>query len=239
MNKRLLKTAFGIALGMCAVAVPGYCGTITAGISFLGSSPSNSSNDVTVTGNNTLSAFSAVPYNGTMQITTAPDSGDDGKWSVTSSMTMTTVSGGDQFTLTGTIGSCTQVSGQGCGSGANLSGFSFEEQFTVATANVIASGNGSNPLNVNFGSTATNFTDLLLTDLGYQSSAVTSLYSGGAVGPDGTGSGSTYTFSPTSETLDLVVTGNAIVTPEPVSFLLMGVGLLGTAWFARRRTARI
>ena len=236
MNKsRLLKRALGLALGICAAAAPGYCGTITSTINISASNSSSlSNNDVTVnTSNNTLSAFSAVPYNGTLQIGNAPDAADDGLWTINSAMTLTVVNGVDTFTLTGTI-TCFST----CTAGSNLNNVSGTlEQFTEAT--VPATGNGTSHLLVAY-QAATSFTDVLMDDIGFASNAATTITSGGVTSSaNGTqvGSSSSYTFSPTSETLDLTVVGNA--APEPVSFYLMGGGLLGIAWFARRRSVRI
>jgi len=118
------------------------------------------------------------------------------------------------------------------------------ETFT-ATPTFVA-GNGFGSLNLSFGS-ATSISDLLASDLGYANSATTAITGGhvdaGAATLDSgsatSGSGSA-TFAPNSDTLTATLSGvPAPAVPEPVSFLLLGSGLLGVALVARRRSVKV
>jgi hypothetical protein len=237
MNKGLLRTAVGIALGLFAVAMPGYSAQ------FLAFSTNTAGGSVVISGDSsseTLQSLSNVIFN-TLNISGGNGyTGDNGSWSITgSNLTYNTTT--YTFTLNGTIGTCS-----GC-SGGNLTGVTGAlETFKVAS---MGYNTGANPGNANnsgfyttlagqssltlaFG-TPTTLTEAsaLLTDLGFPI-ANSTLTSGGVISNTAATGSNPYTFTPTSETLNVTL----VATPEPVSCVLLGSGLLGLAWFGRRRS---
>jgi len=107
INNKLVRNAFGIALGLCVAAVPGYCATDQTFLSFSGGSATGG--NVNVSFNNgtesltSLSAFSA-PYDTSLIISgsTSPDQADIGTWSLTNTSMSVSLSGGVYtFSLSG------------------------------------------------------------------------------------------------------------------------------------------
>ena len=239
VSSRLLKGAVGIALGLCVAAVPGYCST------FLAFTTTTTGGSIQVTGTNqanqTLSSLSGVAYT-LLQISGTPgDAADVGFWNlsgVTESLNVST----DTLTVSGTILSCQS----GC-TGGNLSGVSGAletiklsslAEGTVFTTN----GNTPTSVNVSYGTpTSVNELAALANDLaGLASNASTTqtntFGSSSIVGTGSSGS-SPYSFTTTSQTLNVTL-NSVVLTPEPVSFLLLGSGLLGIALMARRKSSQ-
>ncbi len=244
MNKRVLKTILGIALGLSIAAVPGYCNA------FLVLSTSSAGGSVQVTGNNsseTLTSLSGVLFN-SLQIENSPTAADNGTWTLTGSNLSFNTST-DVFTLVGTFSSCS-----GCVGTPNLTSDTLTiESFKVSGMpyNTAASNSSSgfNTAIPNQGSlslfygTPTSFNETstgngtFLSDLGLASASST-LTSGGVISnTPATANSGVYTFTPTSETMNITLSA-AVATPEPVSFVLFGSGMLGLAAFARRRKTR-
>ncbi len=221
------------------MAAPGYCST------FLEFATTTTGGNITVNGSGssgTLTSLSNILYNELM-IFNAPDAADNGTWTITGGNLSWS---GNTLTLTGTLGSCS-----GCTAGSNLTGVTGTlEQATMAfpyggSPGFTTSGNTS--FNLSFG-TATSLSEAgalngssvnILTLLGLNAAQTSSVFSstggGGISGTGAGGMGPTYNFTAGSETLNVTVNS----TPEPASLFLFGSGLLGIAWAARRRSARI
>jgi len=238
MKTRLLYTTLIITAGILITAAPGYS---SASLNFTGT---GSTGTVTVTGNSnteTLSSLSGAPFTQVI-ISGATTAADNGTWLLNS--TSLTASG-STITLNGTFGSCVALSG--C-SGTGLTGITGALE-TITLAGYPYSYNSSSPagsfstnnptqtsVNINFGA-ATSITEIpiLLTDLGLIGPQAIGL-TGGYVNAAGSGTpvGNVFTFgSNFSDGLQLSITA----TPEPVSFFLLGTGLLGMGLVARRRSA--
>jgi hypothetical protein len=244
-GRGLLRNTIAIALVLCAAAVPGYCST--SFLTFSGTNPATGT--IQVTGDSTsesLTSLSGISYQ-TLVVSNALDANDDGTWSLTGALMGLS---SNTLTLNGTIGSCT--AGACLGGGTNLGGISGNLEQIVLSGLPYNTGAGSgfttnNPsqtsINIAFGA-PTSITDLatLLTaiDGGSNFSVSTAETSGSIVGTgSGTaGTGGVYTFGGTSEGLGLTLTETPATTPEPVSFIMLGSGLLGIGAIVRRRSAK-
>lgn len=241
--KKLLSS-FGIAVAMTALAVPGY--SATSFLSFSGSNAQTGS--IQVSGDSaseTLKSLSGVPYQ-TLVVTNALDANDDGTWSLTGALMSLS---SNTLTLNGTIGTCT--AGACLGGGTNLSGISGNLEQIVLSGLPYNTGAGSGfttnfpsqtSIDITFG-TPTSITDLasLLTAVDGSSnySVSTTETSGSIVGTgNGVASSGVYSFGGTSETLGLTLTEVPVTTPEPVSFIMLGSGLVAVGLVSRRRSVK-
>jgi len=223
-------------------------------MTFLNLTAGSNGGSVSVAGLNgteTLSSSSfSVPFDTSLVVSggSAADAADNGSWALTNaSLSITGVSGGVYtFSLSGTIGGCSNPSDTAgdCGAGSKLQNFGTGVLETFTATPVFATGNNYTTLNIGL-SAPTSISDLLLTDLGYASSATTtettttSNIKSSTETSDNTTTG-TSTFTPTSDQLSFTVSGApAPAVPEPVSFLLLGSGLLGVALVARRRSVKV
>jgi hypothetical protein len=256
-GKKILRNTFGLAALICAASVPGYCAT--AFLSYGGSWTTlsgTSSSEIVVNcagtcsnTNETLSSFS-VPIT-SVQISGTTDTADIGTWSITGGTESYSLSGGTvTVTVNGTIGTCT-----GCVGTTNLGGGLVTGALETITYTGLTGTAGSPPFsstltgtsfdttgasktgfNLNLGA-ATSVTDLglLLTDLGETAttSSVTTTPASGVngAGTSGTGNGNHSFNGAGSDILGVTLTS----TPEPVSFILFGTGLMAVALIARRR----
>lgn len=239
LSRTFLKNALAAALGMGAFVVPGYSDTI---LDYNG----GTGGTITVTGTGpteTLTSLSGAPIT-QVNITGAPDSADNGFWTITGGSISLTLGTTDTFTLSGTFGTCITCVGT-----PNLGGLNGNLETIVVSGIPYSSSNPPSstgfytdtPTQQHFTlayGTPTSVTELpmLLMDLGLPGNTSTTVLSGSiAAGGTGTPVGSVYTFQPTSNPLDLDLAG---AVPEPASFLLFGGGLMGIAWAARRRLAQ-
>ena len=244
-GKKILRNTVGIAAVLCAVAVPGYSATATGTIDFSGTAGSGAEIVGSTTAGGSLTSFS-VPFT-QLFIAGAGDAADDGHWTLTS--TALTLGAGNVFTLTGTIGTCADCSGT-----TNLGGGAFTnvvlETFTLSsmletTATPIPATTsaynvtGGTSFTMQFGA-PTSLTDSasLLAALGETGGTTTPATAGalGSINGTGTTSSNVFTGHSTSAFDNTTVTYTVAATPEPVSFILLGTGLLAIGLISRRRS---
>lgn len=248
MTNRFLSTASVIALGLLAAVAPAYSST---SLTFETSAGAGS---VTINGNTqnsseTLTSLSGIEYNEVV-ISGATDTADNGTWSLaaaggTTGYATLSWSGGTlqlsgEFTTcsgcVGTVGTGAANINLGTG-GHALSGILESGTTSLLYGTTPGFTTTNNAANVQFAA-GTSLTEVanLIADLGLTgtNAAYTSSPAGG-ISAAGTASSGTYTMTAYSETLDVTIAS----TPEPVSFFLLGSGLLGIGLIARKRSVRI
>ncbi len=242
------------------MAVPAYSTPALPSFQFSNSGISGGSvtvNNNTHISSETLGGLSGIEFNRVV-ISNAPDAADDGTWTLTGTggfATLAWAPGGD-LVLTGAFTSCSGCVGTigtganqinlGTGGGSAISGiletsapigftYGATPGFTTTTGNV------TQIATITFG-TATSISEIpiLLTDLGLSGAYSSALDSGNGGGITTSNCGSacnttgSNTFTASSETLNVAF----VATPEPVSFFLLGSGLLGIGIVARKKSTR-
>jgi len=247
MNSRILKTALGMAFGLFTMAVPGYSSVFLA---FTGSTTRTGT--ITVNGNSSaetlINGITGVPFTTFSVSNDTLNSVANGNWALNA--TSVAISG-NLLTFTGTIGNCTSSTTGGCtaGSAGALTGINLGTE-TINLAGYPYAYNASNPnasfstnvgtqtsFNLTFGAaTSLNNVATLLTDLGFNPSAVSMTFTGGYIDGTGTGlvSGGNYTFGSTSDSISYTLTA----TPEPITSFLFGSGLMVIGLVARKRSVQ-
>jgi hypothetical protein len=246
-GKKLLRNTLGLAAVLCVAAVPGYCST--SFLSYTGSwttLPGSPGNNITIDctsncGNETLSSFS-VPVT-QLTVSNAADAADNGQWTITGGTEVYALSGSTvTMTVSGTIGTCGTCVGGNLG-GVNgalttvtYTGLAGGMPFNSGSTDFTTGGTGNKNFTLNLGA-ATSVSDLgtLLSDLGETATvgSVTTSPTSGAngAGSSDTGNGTHVYNLAGSTTLGITLTS----TPEPVSFILFGTGLMAVGLIARRR----
>jgi len=253
MKNRFLNTASGIALGLLVAVAPAYSATATTLSFSVTNLPAAGAGSVNFNGStgtpaNSVTSISGIEIN-QVWIQNAPNAADDGIWTLTG-----TAPNGDavlawssgSLTIQGTFGACTSL----CGGGTNLDTGGTAVSGTLASGTIAALPYGSTPgftttsssVNVQFG-TSTSLTETanhFLADLGFVvGGTASSLSAGSYVIGTCPSNGSCVTsgsnaIAGSSEALDVTI----VATPEPVSFFLLGSGLLGIGLVARKRSVR-
>jgi hypothetical protein len=163
---------------------------------------------VTTNGSNEVTSLSDVPYNILFATNTGTTYSD-------LSGSLNLIDSGSVLELDGAIPSL----------GINTS----IELIDITLSGPLLNEGGSSPLNVDIPST-TSVTEsaTLLNALGITTPVVSDLFGGGLIGQ-----GSNGLYDVTSDTMLIEV--SPAPAPEPGGLLLLGAGLLGIAWFARKR----
>lgn len=208
---------------LCAMAAPAWCSTSFA---FSTSTPGGS---LTAIGS-TLHTMTGVNFN----VLTITDSPLDPNGVLTYAITGENFQlSGSDLILTGNIGNYTSCTGT-CSAADNLSlsgAILYEVALSDTTTTVF---NANKNLSLSINSAATTITDAALdAAVGITGPTVTTNVGSSGVTAAGSGaiSGGYYPFTAASESLNTSVT----MTPEPVSLLTAGGGLLLVGCLARRR----
>jgi hypothetical protein len=239
MKSQAIRTALTVALGFFVATVPGYCTTLYPTLAF---GTNLSTGTITVDGTpgttETLASITGVEYD-TLFVSNAPS--DSGYYSNINALLSYSVSGGvATLKLTAGAGGL-----QSSGVFSNVTAGTVILQETMSPLTYTSSASPSagtfttsgltsgSTVNVEFAN-ATSLIEapILLQDLNtsYATAGTTGGISNGSqTGTSGTGLGTVTTFNASSETL------SATLTPEPVSSLMLGSGLLALAFFGRKR----
>ncbi|HYA18815.1 MAG TPA: PEP-CTERM sorting domain-containing protein [Bryobacteraceae bacterium] len=232
MKKFPTSAGFGAAIALCALALPGQASTV---LSFSSSSSCTVSSGACGTGvasgSSTGSTLSALDMYNLGTLSEQVNGVTVQTWSLTGSPTLAfTNSGGDSFSLTGTL-TCTS----GCFNNSNIySGTIFTG--TTSSAPTITGGNQSfgYTIGINTSITLTE-TATLLNDLSLTAPTGTGTIQLGAT----SGNSSPYSAMDLIASQTLSITQNSsFLTPEPMSFVLFGTGLAAVALIVRRRAQK-
>jgi hypothetical protein len=227
MKKFLINAGFSAAIVLSALAIPGYADTTLQFTSLTTGCSGATCGTVTLGASNTVSAFDVKAFT-TLKVVQAGSVVE--QWSLTNvDFTLSGGAYGVSFTATCFSGYCGT---------AGVTNFSGTNLITFNTGSAPSYGNlgGNESVSVgtptNLSETTTFLNDLHLT---VPSGTVT-----GNAGMTGTGtgvSGSTLNLQQ-STTLNIEATGQLLITPEPVSFLLFGTGLLAIGIVARQKRVK-
>jgi hypothetical protein len=223
MRKFLVNAGFGALAVLGAFAVPGQASTVLEFSSIssgctVGGSGSAGCGSATGAGGS-ISAFSIYSFTG---FTEQVNGGTIENWAVTHS---TWSYSAGTYTLDGDI-SCTS----GICAGKNTGSTPIALLTIAGAAPTYTTGLNTAAITIGAATSLTE-TATFLNDLGLTTPAGTPTVTGGA-----TANGSTSPFTLTASATLGITTSQIYTTPEPVSFLLFGTGLLAVTLFARRKS---
>lgn len=237
MGFRCSSKIFVAMAAMAFASLPVYGSTAI----LLFNVPTGQGSGTASTSNNnaSLSAFSVLLSN--LTISSAPDGVDNNVSPTITGTNMSWSSATDLFTYTVNFGqhACDTAGCNLDNSSITFQGYiNFTNGSTTPKYSVTGSA-GTQTLNVLYG-TLTNLTvtdtNNALTDLGLGENVVATITSGGLTSTalDTASGGIENWANMSSETLNLTLTS----TPEPVSLLMLGSGLLGIGLIARKRKSK-
>lgn len=232
MKKIFTNAGLGAVIALSAFAIPGQATTV---LSFATSGTGTAGSVTTPTNYNTGTSGSMNSNFSVSNFSTLQESIDGGadvwNWNLTNS-SLVWNSTTDQLTLSADM---TCQAGSGCGNYTTGSAVSLLTiQLSAAPTYTISKVGPSYNLSVAINN-ATSITEtaafLTATDLNPSNPTLTA--ESGSIASSGTNSATTTAWTPGSSTLDLTTNQ---VSPEPVTFLLFGSGLLAVAFIARRNS---
>lgn len=247
MKNFITKTGIGTVIALCSFAIPGQASTV---IDFASTGNGGTITTPGNSGTQNISTLTATNWT-TMDVTGAGEY--NGWWTINASTFTLSGSGATStYTMLVTSATCNATNDGGINGAGGCSGWTFGNNPTsvnlgqILTIAVGATPTGSvvgSAITVNIGtSTTLSDTATFLTDLGLSTAPGSETVATGSSikGNSVTGTGP-YTFTTNSSTLNTNVT-SSFVTPEPMSFLLLGGGLFLVALVARmkaRETATV